>query len=99
MATEIMLIKEHAHDTMIKEELGINPEKTKGAAMEVAIYYFILFAIGAVILVLPLMFTLGNSAIIISVAGSALVLFLIGSAIKMFTGKSVWFSALRQVIF
>jgi len=45
------------------------------------------------------MFTLGNSAIIISVAGSAIVLFLIGSAITMFTGKSVWFSALRQVIF
>jgi len=60
---------------------------------------FILFAIGAVIPVLPLMFTLGNSAIIISVAGSAIVLFLIGSAITMFTGKSVWFYALRQVIF
>jgi len=40
MATEIMLIKEHAHDTMIKEELGINPEKLKGSAMEVAVYTF-----------------------------------------------------------
>jgi len=40
MATEIMLIKEHAHDTMIKEALGINPEKLKGSAMEVAVYTF-----------------------------------------------------------
>jgi len=53
MATEIMLIREHADDIMIKEELGINPEKLKGSAMEAAIYSFILFVIGAVIPLLP----------------------------------------------
>jgi VIT1/CCC1 family predicted Fe2+/Mn2+ transporter len=99
MAAEIMLNTAHAHDIMVKEELGINPEELKGSAMEAAVYSFILFAIGAVIPVLPFMFTSGNTAIIISVASSAIGLFLIGSAITLFTGKSIWFSGLRQVIF
>jgi len=67
--------------------------------MEAAIYSFILFAIGAVIPVIPFFFTTGTTAIVISVAGSALGLFLIGSAITLFTGKSIWFSGFRQVLF
>lgn len=99
MAAGIMLNKTEAHDILVKEELGINPEELKGSAMEAAIYSFILFAIGAVIPVLPFMFTTGINAIIISVAGSATGLFLIGSAITLFTGKSIWFSGFRQVLF
>ena len=99
MAAEIMLNKDHAHEVLVKEELGINPEELKGSAMEAAVYSFILFAIGAVIPVIPFFFTNGTTAIVISVAGSALGLFLIGSAITLFTGKSIWFSGFRQVIF
>ncbi len=43
--------------------------------MEAAVYSFILFAIGAVIPVIPFMFTSGITAIIISVIGSAAGLF------------------------
>jgi VIT1/CCC1 family predicted Fe2+/Mn2+ transporter len=39
------------------------------------------------------------TAVIISTVLSALGLFLIGSIITLFTGKSVWFSGLRQVLF
>ncbi|MGZ5245941.1 MAG: VIT1/CCC1 transporter family protein [Flavitalea sp.] len=99
MAAEIMLDKDQAHEILVKEELGINAEELQGSAMEAAIYSFILFAIGAVIPVLPFMFTSGTTAIIISVIGSAAGLFLIGSAITLFTGKSIWFSGFRQVIF
>ena len=99
MAADIILNKTHAHEVLVNEELGINPEELKGSAMEAAIYSFILFAIGAVIPVIPFMFTTGNTAIIISVAGSATGLFLIGSAITLFTGKSIWFSGFRQVVF
>ena len=53
MAKEIMLNKDQAHEILIKEELGINPEDLKGSAMEAAITSFILFAIGAVIPVIP----------------------------------------------
>lgn len=99
MAAEIMLDKNHAHQILVKEELGINEEELKGSAMEAAIYSFILFAIGAVIPVIPFMFTSGTTAIVISVISSAAGLFLIGAAITLFTGKSIWFSGFRQVIF
>jgi VIT1/CCC1 family predicted Fe2+/Mn2+ transporter len=45
------------------------------------------------------MFTTGTMAILLSVGFSAVGLFLIGSAITLFTGRSVWFSGFRQVLF
>ncbi len=99
MATEIMKDKNHAHKFLVKEELGINEEELKGSAVEAAVYSFILFAIGAVIPVIPFMFTNGMKAIILSVGLSAIGLFLIGAAITLFTGKNVWYSGFRQVIF
>ena len=99
MAAEIMQDKNRAHDLLVREELGINPEELKGSAMEAAIYSFVLFAIGAVIPVIPFMFNTGITAIVISVISSAAGLFLIGAAITLFTGKSIWFSGFRQVIF
>lgn len=99
MAHDIMQDKAHAHEVLIKEELGINPEELKGSAMEAAVYSFVLFAIGAIIPVFPFFFTSGTTAIILSVAASACGLFLIGAAITLFTGKSIWYSGFRQVIF
>jgi len=99
MAAEIMKDKDLAHEILVKEELGINAEELRGSAFEAAIYSFILFSIGAVIPVLPFMFTNGTKAILMSVSFSAIGLFLIGAAITLFTGKNVWFSGLRQVIF
>jgi len=99
MAADIMKDPKLAHELLVREELGINAEELKGSAVEAAIYSFILFAIGAVIPVIPFMFTSGTQAILISVAMSAVGLFLIGAAITLFTGKNVWFSGFRQVIF
>ena len=83
----------------IKEELGINAEELKGSAIEAAAYSFILFSVGAVIPVLPFMFTSGLRAIVTSVGLSAAGLFLIGALITLFTGRNVWYSGFRQVIF
>ena len=99
MASEIMQNTAHAHEVLVKEELGINPEELKGSAMEAAVYSFILFAIGAVIPVLPFFFSKGTTAIVISVACSAAGLFLIGAAITLFTGRNIWYSGFRQVVF
>ena len=99
MAAEIMKDTTLAHSILVKEELGINPEELEGSALEAAGYSFVLFAIGAVIPVLPFMFTSGLKAIILSVSMSAVGLFLIGSAITLFTGRNVWFSGGRQVLF
>jgi vacuolar iron transporter family protein len=99
MAADIMQDKAHAHEVLVKEELGINAEELKGSAVEAAIYSFILFGIGAIIPVLPFMFTSGMKAILISVGLSAAGLFIIGAAITLFTGKNLWFSGFRQVLF
>lgn len=99
MAAEIMKDKSHAHEVLVKEELGINAEELKGSAAEAAIFSFLLFSVGAVIPVFPFMFTDGIKAIILSVSSSAAGLFLIGAAITLFTGKNVWYSGFRQVIF
>ncbi len=99
MAMDVISDKEHAHEILIKEELGINAEDLKGSAMEAAITSFVLFAMGAIIPVVPFFFTDGMKAILISTAMSGVGLFLIGSAITLFTGKSVWFSGFRQVVF
>jgi VIT1/CCC1 family predicted Fe2+/Mn2+ transporter len=99
IAKDIMSNKDHAHQVLVKEELGINPEDLKGSAMEAAITSFLLFGIGAIIPVIPFFFFDGYLSIILSAVFSAIGLFGIGAAITLFTGKSVWFSGMRQVIF
>jgi VIT1/CCC1 family predicted Fe2+/Mn2+ transporter len=99
MAKEVMTNKDKAHKILIKEELGINVEDLKGSAMEAAIASFILFAFGAVIPVIPFFFFGGYKAVIISTIFSAMGLFVIGASITLFTGKSVWYSGFRQVLF
>ena len=99
MAAEAMKDKAHAHDVLVKEELGINAEELKGSAVEAAVYSFVFFALGAIIPVIPFMFTTGFTAIALSVALSATGLFMIGAAITLFTGRNAWFSGFRQVMF
>lgn len=99
LADDMISDTKRAHDFLVTEELGINADELRGSAVEAAVYSFILFAIGAVIPVIPFMFTSGNLAIGLSVAASALGLFLIGAAITLFTGRNVWFSGFRQVLF
>ena len=99
MADRIMKDKGQAHEVLVREELGIDPEELKGSAVEAALYSFFLFAVGAILPVLPFMFAEGMQAIVMSVAFSATGLFLIGAAITLFTGRNVWYSGLRQVLF
>lgn len=99
MASEIIKDKSKALELLIKEELNLNPEELKGSAMEAALTSFLLFAIGAIIPVIPFFFLAGNDAIFLSAFLSAIGLFIIGSAITLFTGRSIWYSGLRQVVF
>jgi predicted membrane protein (TIGR00267 family) len=99
MAKEIMLDKGQAHDLLVREELGINPEEMKGSAMEAAVTSFILFAVGAILPVIPFFFVGGMMAVLFSATLSAIGLFIIGAAITLFTGKNVLFSGFRQVAF
>ncbi|MFZ4705233.1 MAG: VIT1/CCC1 transporter family protein [Bacteroidales bacterium] len=99
MAQQVMANKDTALDALVRDELGLNPEDLGGSAWEAAITSFILFAIGAIIPLIPYFFLSGKTAI----AGSAIIscvgLFGIGSAITLFTGRSVLFSGSRQILF
>ncbi len=99
MAEKVMSDPAHAHEVLVREELGISVEELSGSAWEAAITSFFLFAIGAIIPVLPFFFTSGMKAILWSIGGSTIGLFGIGAAITLFTGKGVWFSGIRQVLF
>lgn len=67
--------------------------------MEAAVTSFLLFAVGAIIPVIPFFFLGGIKAVLFSALLSAMGLFGIGSAITLFTGKSIWYSGFRQVAF
>ena len=98
LAQRLMADPATALDTLGREELGIDPEELGGSAWEAAGTSFVLFALGAIVPVLPFMFLSGTPAIAASVAVSALALFAIGAAITVLTGRSVLFSGTRQLL-
>jgi VIT1/CCC1 family predicted Fe2+/Mn2+ transporter len=87
-----------ALEVLAREELGIDPGDLGGSPWTAAGTSFVLFAIGAVIPVLPLVFVSGWTAVGVSVSVSALTLFGIGAAITILTGRSVWRTGLRQLM-
>lgn len=99
LADEAMRDTGKAHALLVKEELGINAEELQGSAWEAAITSFFLFAVGAILPVLPFFWMHGFEAIALSLGLSALGLFGIGGAITLFTGRSLLFSGMRQVLF
>ena len=58
-----------------------------------------LFALGALVPVLPFLVTQGMAAVRIALLISAVGLFVIGAAITLVTGRSLWISGTRQLLF
>ena len=56
-----------------------------------------LFAVGAIIPVLPFLFSSGSRAVPVSLGASGIGLFALGAAITILTGRGVLFSGARQV--
>jgi vacuolar iron transporter family protein len=88
-----------ALDTMSREELGIDPEDLGGSAWVAGTTSFSLFALGAVIPVIPFLIGSGGGAIVASAVLSAFALFGLGAVITVMTGKDALQSGLRQVGF
>jgi VIT1/CCC1 family predicted Fe2+/Mn2+ transporter len=98
LAARQMANKDSALDTLAREELGIDPEELGGSATQAAATSFVLFALGAIVPVLPFFFGGGTTAVVVSAALAAVALFGIGAAITLMTGRSVWRSGMRQVL-
>jgi len=99
IASEVMADAAHALDTLAREELGINPEELGGSAWEAASVSFLLFATGAFLPVAPFLFLAGMPAVVASLSVSTVALFPVGAATTMLTGRSVYYSGLRQLLF
>ena len=99
LAARMMSNHQTALDTLAREELGIDPEELGGSAWAAAFTSFFLFAIGAIIPVAPFFFWSGTTAVLASLGSSGLGLFLIGAGITLLTGRNVFYSGFRQVLF
>ncbi len=99
MSQKVFENKESAIDTLVKEELGLDSKELGGSAWEAAFTSFALFALGAIIPLLPFLFLNHFHPIMVSLGISTLGMFFLGAVITFYTGKSTWFSGLRQVLF
>ena len=87
---------ELALETLIREELGLDPREL-GSPIGAAAGSFVAFAIGAVVPVLPYLVVSGGAAFGASIALSLLALFAVGAGVSLLTGRGVLFSGIRQV--
>ena len=97
MARRLLANRTTAIDALAREELGIDPKELGGSAWEAALTSFVLFALGALLPILPFLVVRGTLAVAMSAVVSALALFALGAAITIFTGTSAWRAGLRQL--
>jgi VIT1/CCC1 family predicted Fe2+/Mn2+ transporter len=87
---------ETALDTLVREELGLDPDEL-GSALGAAGGSFVAFAIGAAIPVLPYL-VLGGGAFVPAIVLSLVALFGVGAGVSLLTGRGLLFSGGRQVL-
>ena len=88
---------EHALDTLVREELGLDPDEL-GSPWGAATGSFVAFAIGALIPVLPYVFSSGATSFVAAIALSGAALFAVGAGVSLLTGRGMLFSGSRQVL-
>lgn len=97
MAGELIQDKEHALDTLSREELGLNPDDL-GSPVTAALSSFAAFGGGALIPLLPFLYPGLESPIPLAVLVTAIALFFIGALISLFTGKTAVQGGLRMLV-
>jgi VIT1/CCC1 family predicted Fe2+/Mn2+ transporter len=86
-----------ALDTLVREDLGIDPADLGGSAWIASISSFGFFAFGAIFPVGPYFFMDGNSAMYASMGATFIGLCLIALGTSLFTGRTLVFSIARQL--
>jgi len=105
VAAHLMANPELALDTMVREELGLNPDDL-GAPWAAAISSFVAFAAGALLPILPYLLGAaggaaggtGGQALLLSAIVSGIGLFLVGAAVALASGRGVMFGGMRMVL-
>ncbi|MGZ8501296.1 MAG: VIT1/CCC1 transporter family protein [Candidatus Limnocylindrales bacterium] len=97
IAEKLFRDPEHALDTLIREELGLDPDQL-GSPWRAAGGSFVAFAIGAVVPVLPFLFGGSLTVVAVSIGLSLVAMFGVGVGVSLLTGRSALFSGVRQVV-
>lgn len=97
-AKDVMTDPDAFLDTKVREELGIDPDELGGSAWQAAIASFFLFAVGAIIPVIPLFFLDGLAAVFTSAGAAALGLFGLGATTALVTGTGVLGTGVRSLL-
>lgn len=96
VARQMMSDPQMALETHAREELGIHPDSL-GRPLSAALASFFTFSIGALLPLLPFLFGHGTGAVLVSIVVTAIAAVIVGSALSLFTGRSWWWSAFRQL--
>jgi vacuolar iron transporter family protein len=96
IAAGLMKDPELALDTMVREELGLDPDEL-GSPWGAAWSSFAAFSVGAVVPLVPFLLGNGLPALVAALGFSFAALFTVGALVSLVTGRGLLFSGLRQV--
>ncbi len=96
LARRIIANPRTAIDTLAREELGLDPSEL-GSPWVAAVSSFTAFVAGALLPVLPYLFTSGRGAWIASASLSCLALFAVGALLSIFTARGPLISGMRML--
>lgn len=97
VATRVMADKAVALDTMVREELGLDPDDL-GSPWRAAASSFGSFALGAVIVVLPYLFWSGTVALVLGISLALLAMVVVGAGMAKLNGRNRLPAVLRQIV-
>jgi VIT1/CCC1 family predicted Fe2+/Mn2+ transporter len=95
-ATEVHRDHERAVMVHITQELGVDPEEHPSPTVA-AVSSFVMFAIGAVVPLIP--YLLGFDSLVAGLALGGIGLLVAGAVASHFTATTWWWGALRQLLF
>jgi vacuolar iron transporter family protein len=93
---EIHRDEDRAVNVHLVREIGVNPAE-KPSARLAAFWSFLMFALGAVIPLIP--YLLGYGSLAVGLACGGVGLLIAGGLAARFTRKPVWWAASRQLLF
>jgi VIT1/CCC1 family predicted Fe2+/Mn2+ transporter len=97
IAGQVMERHDVALNTMVREELGLDPDDL-GSPWRAAASSFTAFALGAVLVVLPYLFTGGAVALAVGISIALIALIAVGVGMARLNGRPIGRVVVRQVI-
>ena len=90
-------MRDHRGRLVAREELGLDPDEL-GSPVKASVASFVAFAIGASFIVLPYFFLSGTAALTVAVCLALLAMVLVGATVGRLSGRNMFFSAGRQLM-